>query len=100
MIQMVKKKERKKDDVTNHIIARYVIRFEFRTRGDNGILLYGRPRQEGAGELLALRLVGGELYYKIQCPTVSADLLFPHRGKLNDGRWHSVLVSSPSSLAT
>ena len=85
----------KLNGVTSYIISRNVIRFEFRTRGDNGILLYGRTQQEGVGELLALRLMGGKLYYKIHCPTVSADLLFPHPGKLNDGRWHSVLVSSP-----
>lgn len=72
---------------------RNAIRFDFRTTGDNGILFYGRHRQsERQMELLALRLIGGDLYYKIYCSTVSADVLIPHRHQLNDGRWHSVVV--------
>ena len=68
------------------------MRFEFRTTGQDGLLFYGRRRHVHS-ELLALRLVAGDLYYKIHCSTVSADVLIPHRYKLNDGRWHSVVVS-------
>ncbi|KAL8613883.1 hypothetical protein ACOMHN_032873 [Nucella lapillus] len=73
---------------------RNVIRFEFRTTGDNGILFYGRQRHSGGRqlELLALRLIGGDLYYKIHCSTVSADVLIPHPYKLNDREWHTVVV--------
>ncbi|XP_076470364.1 laminin subunit alpha-2-like isoform X2 [Babylonia areolata] len=73
--------------------SRNAIRFEFRTNRDNGILFYGRERQwDRQLELLALRLMGGDLYYKIHCSTVSADVLIPHPYKLNDGQWHSVVV--------
>ncbi|XP_076449890.1 laminin subunit alpha-2-like [Babylonia areolata] len=70
---------------------RNVIRFEFRTKGENGILFYGRQRRDPS-ELLALRLMGGDVYYTIHCSTVSADVLIPYRTKLNDGRWHHVVV--------
>lgn len=67
---------------------RFVIKFDFKTSTPHGILFYGRQR-ENARELIALRLAAGALYYKIQCPTVSADVLIP-TSRLDDGQWHSV----------
>nr|KAG5707877.1 hypothetical protein BaRGS_031608 [Batillaria attramentaria] len=69
---------------------RFVIKFDFKTTSPHGILFYGR-RRDNHRELIALRLVAGALYYKIQCPTVSADVLIPlYTSPLNDGQWHSV----------
>ncbi|KAK7114729.1 hypothetical protein V1264_000736 [Littorina saxatilis] len=71
---------------------RHVIKFEFRTTEDNGLLVYGRARG-GPEDILALKLAGGKLYYTVRCPSLSADLLFRHpMGKLSDGHWHSVAV--------
>ncbi|KAK7114386.1 sex hormone-binding globulin-like [Littorina saxatilis] len=70
---------------------RNAIRFEFRTNAENGILFYGRS-QAVPWELVALRLLSGDLHYKIHCSTLSADVLFPHSQKLNDGKWHTVVV--------
>ena len=87
------------NDVIFLLRHRNAVKFEFRTTEENGILFYGR-RRHVKGELLALRLMGGDLYYKIHCSTVSADVLIPHRYKLNDGLWHSVVVSRLSSRWT
>lgn len=40
-----------------------------------------------------MRLMSGSLYYKIQCPTVAADVLIPFESRLDDGNWHTVSVS-------
>lgn len=77
------------DQASNpHSPFRFVIKFDFKTSTPHGILFYGRQR-ENARELIALRLAAGALYYKIQCPTVSADVLIP-TSRLDDGQWHSV----------
>lgn len=80
------------------VLNRHVIKFEFRTTEDNGLLVYGRARG-GPEDILALKLAGGKLYYTVRCPSLSADLLFRHpMGKLSDGHWHSVAVSCCGSF--
>ncbi|KAL8610389.1 hypothetical protein ACOMHN_041203 [Nucella lapillus] len=75
----------------HRIRKRDIIRFQFRTESENGILFYGRNRSS-LTDLQALRILGGQVYYRIVCPTASADVLIPLRRKINDGRWHRVVV--------
>ncbi|PVD21474.1 hypothetical protein C0Q70_19647 [Pomacea canaliculata] len=76
------------DDIVS---KKFQIRFDFKTTGANGILFYGRSR-ENRKELIAMRLMSGSLYYKIQCPTVAADVLIPFESRLDDGNWHTVSI--------
>lgn len=67
------------------------IKFEFRTKEENGLLFYGR-REDESNELVAMNLTNGHLFYVIHCSTVSANVLIPHQQRLNDNTWHSVLI--------
>uniref|UniRef100_A0A0B7AR34 Laminin G domain-containing protein n=1 Tax=Arion vulgaris TaxID=1028688 RepID=A0A0B7AR34_9EUPU len=78
------------DSISN---SEFQLSFDFRTTSPDGILFYGRSR--GHRELIALILSGGDLIYKVQCPTLHADILLPtiNGSRLNDGEWHRISYS-------
>lgn len=70
---------------------RLLLSFEFRTTSGNGTLFYGRS-SENPTEVIGLMLRGGQLLYKIQCPSLYADVMLsaPGHTSLNDNQWHTV----------
>ncbi|KAK3799157.1 hypothetical protein RRG08_051431 [Elysia crispata] len=65
--------------------------FEFRTTSANGTLFYGRT-DKYPNEVIALLLRNGRPVYKIQCPSLHADVHLPavKFEPLNDNKWHTV----------
>ncbi|CAG5133787.1 unnamed protein product, partial [Candidula unifasciata] len=73
--------------------SEFRLSFDFRTTSPDGVLFYGRSKNPR--ELIGLVLNGGDLIYKIQCPSLHADILLPtkNNSRLNDGTWHKIAYS-------
>ncbi|GFO30425.1 hypothetical protein PoB_005693000 [Plakobranchus ocellatus] len=79
------------EPVSERFRNKLVLSFEFKTLSANGTLFYGRS-SKNPNEMIALVLRNGHLVYKIQCPSLHADVRLSTRESepLNNNRWHSV----------
>nr|XP_006816087.1 PREDICTED: neural-cadherin-like [Saccoglossus kowalevskii] len=74
-----------------------VIRIQFLTSRENGLIFYNGPMTTDEGDYIALRLVKGRPKLSIRVGSQSLDLELTESSKLSDGRWHLITILKSGS---